>query len=74
METWMMFVILTLSYMAAVDMETWMTPVKTLDTSQLTSPVIQVDKALETKIETADADTETDVVQVPQSTTIQSIT
>ena len=41
-----------------------MTPVKTLDMSQVTSPIMQVDKALETKIETADADTATDVVQV----------
>ena len=52
------------SYINAVDMETWMTPVKTLDMSQVTSPIVQVDKALETKIETADADTATDVVQV----------
>lgn len=45
-------------------METWMTPVKTLDTSQLTSPVVQVDQGVETRVETSDAETATEKVQV----------
>ena len=45
-------------------METWMTPIKTMDTSQLTSPIFQIDKAIETKVEFCEAETETDKVQV----------
>ena len=41
-----------------------MTPVKTLNTSQLTSPVIQINKAIETKVESVEAETETDRIQV----------